>query len=139
MATGKPAHDETQTRDEGPRGFGVLLSQIDDGELHTELSETSQKLVAELADYANRYRREGKGKIVLTLNFAALSNGTVAVSGDVKTTTPKAKRAGSVFWRTPGNNLSVENPRQTKLPLQALPATKETPRDLTDDRPARGI
>lgn len=137
-------HDETseeeQPKDEGARGFAPFLQQVDDGELHTELSATLQKHVSELFLYANRFQRDAKGSITLTLNFAVLGNGNVMVAGDVKTKTPKTPRAASMFFRTQGNNLTIENPRQQKLPLRDVGGTREKPKDIAAEAaPPRGL
>ncbi len=128
-----------ESKDEGARNFSVLLSQIDDGRLHDELSETVQKMVDELSTYTERYARDGKGSITLTLSLVARANGTTSVVGDVKTKTPKPIRAGTVFWKTKGNNLSLDNPRQQKLALREVPAAKPA-RDLEPNaRPTKTI
>ena len=142
MATKK--HDEIEDedpKDEGPRGFGPFLQQVGDGDFHTELSTTQQKLVADLFAYANKFQRNAKGTMTIALNFTVLGNGNVMVDGDVKTKTPKVPRAASMFFRTPGNNLSIENPRQQKLPLRDVGGgTKDKPKDLAAEAaPPRGL
>jgi hypothetical protein len=122
-------------KDEGPRGFSPILVQVDDGQLHDELSAELQKLVAQCRAYSDRYLRPGKGTLTLNLTLIATGNGTVSVQGDVKTKPPKGKRAGSMFFVTPGNNLSVENQRQQKLPLREVPQSTTKPREINEDRP----
>lgn len=133
------ALEEAAPEPEGPRGFAPFLQQIDDGELHTELSKTTQQLVGELYDFADRYRRPGKGTLTVTLSFSVDGNGAIAVAGDVKTKTPKKPRAASVFFRTPGNNLSIENPRQQKLPLREVPASQERPREVNTETAPKAL
>ncbi len=120
----------TTPKDEGARGFAVLVQQIDDGMLHAELSEVVQEISGELSKHAINTGGVAKGSITLTLNLSAKANGTVSVEADVKTKRPKAKRPGSVFWLTAGDNLSPENPRQTKLPLREVPRAEA--REVTD-------
>jgi hypothetical protein len=122
-------NDETT---EGPRGFGVLLQHIDDGGLHTELSEAVQKLTTDLTDQVEAMGQDAKGTITIVLSLAARRNGTVDVGADVKVKTPKPKRANTLFWATKGGNLTAENPRQGRLPLRevealAAPITIEAP------------
>lgn len=126
-------------KEEGPRSFAVLLQQVGDGELHDELGAKLQELVAMLKSYSDRFQREGKGSLTLVLNVATLGNGTVTIAGDIKTKTPTAKRAGSVFWLTPGNNLSVENPRQQKLPLREVQLPKQHTKDIQSDHAVREL
>lgn len=126
--------------DEGPRGFSVLLQQIDDGSLHAELSETTQKLITELTNQADRYGTKTKGSLTVTLAFTANTKGNVEVVSEVKTKTPKEKRMPTVMFVTPGGNLSPENPRQQRLPLREVPAAVAAPRDVAvDAQPARSI
>lgn len=130
----------TEKADEAPRGFAVLIQQIEDGECHGELSEAVQTMTQKLMDHLEKYGVDAKGSITLTLGFAARRNGTIEVQADVKAKHPKAKRAGSVFWATKGGNLSVDNPRQTRLPLREVPNGAAAPRDVpTDARPARTV
>lgn len=120
---------------EGPRSFAVMLQQIGDGELHDDLGLRMQELVGNLRAFSERYQREGKGTLTLTLNVIAAGNGTIAVAGDVKVKTPTPKRAGSVFWPTAANNLTLENPRQQKLPLKEVPQPRRDVKDLSTDAP----
>lgn len=120
---------------EGPRGFAVMLQQVHDGELHGELSAELQKLVALLGEHSTKFQRPAKGAISLTLNITAVGH-TVEVVGDVKVKAPKTPRPRSVFWRTDGGNLSVENPRQTKLPLREVPPGPTVMRELAPEAAA---
>jgi hypothetical protein len=45
---------------------------------------------------------------------------------------PEAARERTVFWTTPSGNLTVENPRQTKLPLREVPPPVVAERDRDD-------
>jgi len=120
---------------EGPRGFSHLLQQVQDGELHAELSENLQQLMKDLRLYSDRFQRDAKGNITLSLNVTVHGNGSVSIMGDVKMKTPKTPRAPSTFFLTPGNNLTLENPRQQRLPLREVPIPKrEAPRDVGDDK-----
>ncbi|MDX6480328.1 MAG: hypothetical protein QOG85_838 [Gaiellaceae bacterium] len=131
--------DETP-KDEGPRSFTRLLEQVGEGDLELELATKMQELVGSLKAFSDKFQREGKGTLTLVLNVSAHGNGTVTVAGDIKTKTPTAKRAGSVFWLTPGNNLAVENPRQQKLPLKEVPPPKTHTKDISAEAPpVRGV
>lgn len=122
----------TKDAKEGARAFSVLVQQIEEGALHSELSEKIQEVCADLACYSAEYACDAKGQIKLTLDLKVMRNGTVNVGSDVVTKTPKRKRAASTFWLTKGNNLSPENPRQTKLPLREV-----APPPMAKDEEAR--
>lgn len=134
----RPKRDEAEEA-EGPRNFGHFLSQIGDGDFHDECGLKLQELVANLTAFSDRYQANGKGTLTVVLSVIAMGNGQVHVAGDIKTKTPTAKRAGSVFWRTKGNNLAVENPRQQKLNLREVPLPQTKTKDLSNDRPVRGV
>ena len=130
----------TTTKDtEGPRGFAVLVQQIDDGELHAELSAEIKRLSGDLSEHAEKTGATAKGAITLTLSLSAKANGTVSVEADVKTKSPKAKRPGSTFWITKGGNLSAENPRQARLPLREVPTAEARALPADEAKPARTI
>lgn len=118
--------------DEGPRGFAVILQQIDEGSLHGELGDELQKLVRELGEQSTRFQRPAKGKLTLTLSITAVGS-TVEVNGDVKIAMPKKPRERSVFYRTPGGNLTLDNPRQQKLALKEVPPTPTKTKDINPD------
>lgn len=123
---------------EGPRGFSPLLQHVDDGDLHDELSRELQRIAQVCRDHARRFQRPAKGTLTLTLTLTAAGD-TVGVRGEVKTKEPKATRAGSVFWMTPAGNLTVENPRQQKLPLREVPASTTRTKDLSAEPPTRAL
>jgi hypothetical protein len=132
------ATDEEPETLEGPRGFAQLFRQIDDGELDAEAAREVLNVATSCRDYARKYMRDGRGTLTITLSFA--SNGdTTAVRGEVKTKLPKTVRAGSTFFHTKGGNLTVENPRQQKLPLREVPASTTKTKDLSAEQPTRAL
>lgn len=133
------ATKQDEPKDEGARNFSVVLGQIGEGDLVEELSEGLHELVAFLKGHTETYHRDAKGSLTLVLAVNALGNGTITIAGDVKIKKPVKKRAGSTFFLTPGANLTLENPKQQKLPLREV-QTKPTPtRDLPEGRPIRGL
>lgn len=120
---------------EGTRAFGVFIAQVNDGELHSELSETTQKTMTELRDYAVTFSRDAKGTITLVLGFSVDEHGVTRVTSEVKTKLPKRPKASSTFWLTANNNLALENPRQQKLKLREV-APSEAARDLPSETKA---
>lgn len=136
------AKDETTStaEDEGARSFPVLLSTIDDGALSEELGEAVQEITRELTRLIDQHGVDSaKGTLTLKLAFTARANGTITLTGDVATKTPKAKRGGSVFWSTKGHNLTPDNPRQQKLPLREVPNPTRERRELAADERVRSL
>jgi len=111
-----------KSESKGPRGFAVLIQQVDEGSLHAELSTAMQELAVRLNEHANRFHRDAKGEMTLTLGMSVDAKGVVALTGSVKTKLPKAPKVSSQFWLTTEGNLTLENPRQQKLALREVPA-----------------
>lgn len=115
--------------DEGARSFSLILTQCEDGALHAELSEKLQALQKTLGRHAESFGK-AKGAMTLVLDFEVDNKGTVQVEASIKLKEPKVIRPRTVFWQNAAANLLNENPKQQKLPLHGLPATKEPPRDV---------
>lgn len=94
--------------------FSQLLTLLEDGELNAELSRLQHEVIEALANHAIDTGKVAAGGITLKLDFK-LKEGVFEVNGDVSTRTPKAERRRSIFWSTPDNHLTPENPRQHKL------------------------
>lgn len=82
-----------------------------------ELSAAQHKLMREVREVAGRSGTSAKGELTLKLKYAVEANGTVDVNYDITIKGPKRKLGRSVFFLTPGANLTVENPRQLGLGL----------------------
>lgn len=122
----------------GPRGFGVLLSQIGDGDLQAELSGALHRLNMLLAEHADSHDK-ATGYLTLKLKITHESNGLVSIDGDVAVKEPKPVRARSVFWTDKTGNLTIENPRQQKLPLREVPTDKARDLPAEERAPARSV
>ena len=114
--------------DEGPRAFGRLLLEFEDGDLHADLSAEIMGLMKRLGEHA-KLRGKAKGELTLSATFAVDEYGVVEVSTAYKVKAPTPPRRKSTMWLTPGNNLSPANPRQVTMDL------REVPRPETRDVP----
>ncbi|MEO6575503.1 MAG: hypothetical protein ABIP89_16765 [Polyangiaceae bacterium] len=128
-----------EAANEGPRAFGVLLTSLDDGALHAELSEEVQKVTSALVDLVEKYGVDQKGQITLVLNLKALRSGMITVTSDVRTKTPKVRRGGTAFFATKAGNLTVDHPRQEKLPLREVPRGEAKVVDAPAVQPVRNV
>ncbi len=123
--------------EEGPRNAAVLITQIDEGRLHAELSESIHDTVKRLYDHAVQHGgKDAKGTVTMSLSFAVSDRGFVGVCAEVATKLPKAPPSTSHFWITPGGNLTLDNPRQQKLPLREVAPPPVAPVDMTAASPA---
>lgn len=105
------------TPPEGPRSFSAILTQLDDGLVHHELSGKLHSLVSELRDRAIAEDRKMSGELTLKLKVD-VRKGTAEVTADCTTKLPRARREPTTVWVTKGGNLTTEVPRQEKLPLR---------------------
>jgi hypothetical protein len=96
------------------RSFSTFLPLVENGQLHGDLSQELRNLVAELHTAARENAGKAKGKIALTLSFK-LEDGIVEVSGDYSVNLPKKARGRSIFWATPDNHLTQQNPCQRDM------------------------
>ena len=131
--------NESTRGDEGNRGFAVFLGQIDEGAFHAELSGATRELVTSLNEFANRFHRNGKGELTITLAFDVDEKGVTSVVGGFKAKLPKIPKAKSQFFLTAGGNLTLENPRQQKLPLREVAGAAPTRELAPEVQPARSI
>jgi hypothetical protein len=96
------------------RTFAAFLAMVEDGRLAADLSDGLSELVGELHNAAREGNGKAKGQITIALGFK-LEGGVIEVAGDCKIAKPKAPRSRSIFWATPENNLTRQNPRQGNL------------------------
>jgi hypothetical protein len=115
---------EIITDDEGARSFGVFLHELADGDAESELSVEMRDLVTELTGHAINTGQDATGAITLKIQFKVTPRRECSSGYTIDTKKPKPKRAGSTFYVTKGGNLTVEHPRQARLPLREVPATE---------------
>jgi hypothetical protein len=99
------------------RSFSTLIGDLEEGQLHGDLTRAVQEIVAELHNARIESGGEPKASLGVVLNFA-FDGDTITVTGTVKTTLPKRRRMRSVFYATEENHLTRRNPRQRDLPFK---------------------
>lgn len=119
--------------EEGPRSFTRFLERVDDGQGVIDLSTAQHKLMKDIREIARSSTNAVKGALTLKLTYVAEPNGTVDVLYDITIKEPKRKRGRSVFFLTPGANLTVENPRQLGLGLPVREVRNEAIHDVDPD------
>lgn len=93
-----------------PRPFNSFLSDLKNGNVHNELTEGLQSVVASV----EAHNKKGS----LTLKLTIMPNkgdGTVFVIDEVEAKCPEATRPASLFYIDKIHNLIREDPRQMKL------------------------
>lgn len=124
----KPAVPADPAQRIGPRPFGVVVTELADGDLE-------RRLTAEFADVVRAVEDTGKpGK--LTLNILVGTDGKmIRVVADTKVTIPKPPVEGTAFFSDDRGGLHRENPRQAKLWPSG--AVRDGERVDYGERPAR--
>ena len=102
------------------RTFGQLVQSLEDGQLVADLGDKLQDLNGKIARSAESIGK-AKGELTLKIKLNAEIGGTVQIDSEITVKEPKMPRARSVMWLNKDNNLSAENPKQTKLPLREVP------------------
>jgi hypothetical protein len=98
------------------RPFLDFLREQRNGVMHDQLSDRLQECVAAVTSDGGT----AKLTITITVKEAGAGQGALMVTDDIKTTLPKEKVGGSIFFATPDNNLIREDPKQHKLPLTEI-------------------
>ncbi len=125
------------TKDEGPRAFARFIERLGDGQAHIDLSKAMFDLGAVLRRESQE-RGECKGELHLALKFMVDQFGQCIIGYSIKTKEPEQGRPASMMWLTKGGNFSIENPRQTSLPLrEVVNEDGEIVEDFEERRPAR--
>jgi hypothetical protein len=114
------------TKEEGGniKSYGLLLQNLEDGQLLNDLTDKLVELNGKLAKQSAAVGK-AKGELTLKIKLASDQGGTVQIDAEITMKEPKPPRARSVLWMAKDNNLANENPRQTKLPLREAPKPKE--------------
>lgn len=107
--------------DEGAKALGKIITELEDGAFHADSTRELMALNRTLREHA-KIRGKAKGEMHITLKFECDEYEVISVNSSFKVKTPVAPRKRSIFWLTPGGNLSPTNPKQIELPIRAVPA-----------------
>lgn len=110
------------------RSFGALVATCEDGDLDADLRQAIRDIVQSLNDEARDRGGKPTAKLTLTLVFRH-DGGAIDIQAETDVKRPKKKRMRSVFWSTPDNDLTRQNPRQGEM----------FPRRVDDAREVRTI
>lgn len=107
------------------RGFGQFVAEMEDGDLHAELTSRMQALIEAMKTDALSRGGKSAGSMTVAFTFA-LDGAEVEAKAEIAVRTPKPKRGRSIFWTTDDSHLTRRNPRQRDLPFRDVnaPATR---------------
>ena len=104
------------------RSFAVLLAELEDGALLTDLTAAVKEITEELESVSLRKGGQAvKGLLTLKLAITA-KDGVIEIIPDVATKTPAMSRRRSIFWRGKDGLLVRSDPNQPDLPLRDVNA-----------------
>ena len=112
-----------------PKAFGVIFSQLEDGQLQLDATARLAELCAELSRQADATGGKVKGTFTLKIKIAAERGGVVDIDSDIAIVKPKAPRHRSVMWLNAKGALSNENPKQLSLGVRDVSKPAEAPRE----------
>lgn len=93
-----------------PRPFNSFLSDLKNGDVHNEMTEGLQAVVAAV----EAHDKEGSLTLKLTIK-PNKGDGTVFVIDEIRAKCPESTRPASLFYIDKTHNLIREDPRQMKL------------------------
>jgi hypothetical protein len=119
---GSEEHDEAE-REEGARDFGVFMRGLNDGRFNGECAQELKDIVGALRRNAEQKGGKSKAKLTITLSLT-YDAGQVQVLPDVKKTPPPRVRGGTWMFLTGGDNLSLQQEVQQRLPIREVRVTE---------------
>ncbi len=116
-------------RNEGPRAFARMLEETADGELHSDVSAASWKLLTALFEMARETNQPASGSITLKLDFTVDAKRNVEISGGVTAKAPSAPKRLANYWLTQGGNVVFEPPERQRGPVREVKRNADAPRE----------
>ncbi|KAA5602631.1 hypothetical protein F1188_20375 [Roseospira marina] len=108
------------------RTFNTFLADVEDGQIHNELTDDLRDLVATLQNVGMETGGKASGEITVKLKLK-LDGRSIDVVADVATKKPKMPRRRTTFFSTEDNRLTRNDPRQQALPFKTVePSQTET-------------
>lgn len=93
-----------------------VLASVEAGSFHDDLTKAMNQMIGDLADHAHSHGGNPSGEITIKLKFN-LDGKIMEIKPDFSVKTPKVSRDRSIFFITPENNLSRQDPSQMKFDL----------------------
>lgn len=111
--------DDPPITQEQALAFQTLVGAAENGTLLDELNTSVRDLVQTMYEHQTARGGKPKGSLSLSFSFTMDQHGLMEVVADVNVKEPKAARSRSIMYRTAGNSLSPNNPKQTTMDLGA--------------------
>lgn len=95
--------------------FQQFIGVVEDGQLHSDLTNALQRLIADMQTHQINVGGNPKGKLAINFEFKLDQSGVIEVTGNYSTTAPKRVGGRSVFWVTPDGHMTGRNPKQMDM------------------------
>lgn len=93
-----------------------VISGLENGAFHDDVTKSLKQMIGDLSDHKISHGGKPSGEIVMKLKFV-LDDGIMEIKPEFTVKTPKVSRGRSIFFVTPENSLSRQDPRQMRLEL----------------------
>ena len=112
------------------RNFTQFLQSLDEGAIHTELSELLPIISAALTNHVLEYGGVPKAKLAINIGFK-LDKGVFEIVAKVDHKLPEKPSGRTVLWADGQNNFTLANPKQFQMFGQRGPVViDQTPQDV---------
>lgn len=101
------------------RNFSQFLQNVEDGQLHHELTEHLEDIIAALGNYVIDHGGKPKAEIDLKVSIA-LEDGELRITPALKVKKPLAPRRTTTMWANARNQPTLANPKQTRMFARGL-------------------
>ena len=95
--------------------FCRLIETLENGELHSDLTNTLDSIIKEMDDHLLAHHMQSKATLKLELNFTHDRDGTVKIQAKVDKKLPASPRCPTFTWIGGGNKLQRTDPNQENL------------------------
>lgn len=104
----------------------LLLSGLENGAFHDDVSKALRGIIGDLTDHKLSHGGKPVGELTINLKFK-LDENVMDIIPDYKVKVPKVSRGRSIYFVTPENGLSRQDPRQRTLELDEAREKRHVP------------
>ena len=93
-----------------------LMAGLENGAFHDDVSKALRSVISDLSDHKLSHGGKPAGEITISLKFK-LDENVMDIVPEFKVKVPKVSRGRSIYFVTPENGLSRQDPRQIRMEL----------------------
>ncbi len=96
--------------------IGLLMAGLENGAFHDDVSKALRGIIGDLTDHKASHGGKPTGELTIKLKFK-LDDNVMDIMPEYQVKVPKVSRGRSIYFVTPENGLSRQDPRQRTLEL----------------------